>query len=46
MFGGKECFLSFSFRSQNRDTVELQWLEQLLNYENMFETGVGRAKEC
>ena len=27
-------------------TVELQWLEHLWNHENMFETGVVRAKEC
>ena len=27
-------------------TVELQWLEHLWNYENMFETGVVRANEC
>ena len=27
-------------------SVELQWLEHLWNYENMFETGVVRAKEC
>ena len=27
-------------------TVELQWLELLLNHENMFETGVVRANEC
>ena len=27
-------------------TVELQWLEQLSNRENMFEIGVVRAKEC
>ena len=26
--------------------VELQWLEQLWNHENMFETGVVRANEC
>ena len=28
------------------DTVELQWLEQLWNHENMFETGVVKANEC
>ena len=28
------------------NTVELQWLEHLWNYENMFETGVVRANEC
>ena len=27
-------------------TVELQWLEHLWNYENMFEIGVVRANEC
>ena len=27
-------------------TVEIQWLEHLWNHENMFETGVVRAKEC
>ena len=27
-------------------TVELQWLEHLLDYENKFETGVVRASEC
>ena len=27
-------------------TVELQWLEHLLNHENMFEAGVVRATEC
>ena len=27
-------------------TVELQWFEHLRNHENMFETGVVRAKEC
>ena len=26
--------------------VELQWLEHLLDHENMFETGVVRANEC
>ena len=26
------------------NTVELQWLEHLWNYENIFETGVVRAK--
>ena len=28
------------------NTVELQWLGHLWNYENMFETGVVRANEC
>ena len=27
-------------------TIELQWLEYLWNYENMFKTGVVRANEC
>ena len=27
-------------------TVELQWLEHLLNHEYMFETGVVQANEC
>ena len=27
-------------------TVEIQWLEQLWNHENMFETGEVRAYEC
>ena len=27
-------------------TVELQWLELIWNHENIFETGVVRAKEC
>ena len=27
-------------------TVELQWLEHLVNHENMFEKGVVRANEC
>ena len=27
-------------------TVELQWLEYLEHHENMFETGVVRAKGC
>ena len=30
----------------NQYTVELQWLEHLWDYENMFETGVVRASEC
>ena len=35
----KKCFL-FRVISININTVELQWLEHLLNLENMFETGV------
>ena len=27
-------------------TVELQWLEHIWNYENMFETRVVRADKC
>ena len=27
-------------------TVNLQWLEHLWNYENMFEAGVVRANDC
>ena len=27
-------------------TVELQWLEHLWDYENMFETGVVRVNKC
>ena len=35
-----------AFKENNLiSTVELLWLEHLLNYENMFETGVVRA-EC
>ena len=33
-------------REKQADTVELQWLEHLLDYENMFEIGVVRAGEC
>ena len=29
----------------NVNTVELQWLEHLWDYENLFETGVVRAIE-
>ena len=29
-----------------RNTVELQWLEHLWNYEYLFETGIVRANEC
>ena len=29
-----------------KHTVQLQWLEHLLNYENMFEIGLVRANEC
>ena len=27
-------------------TVELQWLKHLWDHENMFETGIVRAREC
>ena len=33
-------------KGNNPNTVELRWLEHLLNHENMFETGVVRASEC
>ena len=32
--------------TENSFTVELQRLEHLWDYENMFETGVVRANEC
>ena len=32
--------------SRDINTVELQWLEHLLNHENMFESGVASANEC
>ena len=32
-------------RYGNKNTVELQWLEQAGNHENMFETGVVGASE-
>ena len=28
------------------NTVELQWLEHIQDYENMFQRGVVRANEC
>ena len=28
------------------NTVELQWLEHLWDYENKFETGIVRANDC
>ena len=31
---------------QTLNIVELQWLEYLLDHENMFETGVVRVNEC
>ena len=33
-------------QQQIKCTVELQWLEHLWDYENMFETAVVRANEC
>ena len=36
---------SSSHSNSHSNTVELQWLEQLWNHENMFETGVVRANE-
>ena len=36
---------SSSLWQQRVHTVEVQWLEHLLNYENMFETGVVLASE-
>ena len=37
---------SMSKPSAKRNTVELQWLENLWNHEIMFETVVVRANEC
>ena len=42
--------LVFEFASKDgkewvQNTVELQWLEHLWGYENLFETGVVRANE-
>ena len=34
------------FKGKFTITVELQWLEQIWNYENMFATREGRANEC
>ena len=31
---------------QINNTVELQWLEHLWDYENIFKTGVVRTSEC
>ena len=39
------CFLSHFENETLLNTVELQWLEDLWNHENMFETGVVRANE-
>ena len=27
-------------------TVEVQWLEHLMNHENLFEEGIVRANDC
>ena len=35
-----------SSATNNVNTVELQWLEHLWDYENVFEIGVVRANEC
>ena len=46
------AFIRFSFRGHRRlldsliNTVELQWLEHLLNHEKMFKTGEVRANKC
>ena len=40
------CVIEWSGVFFYKNTVELQWLEQLLNRRNMFETGVVRAFEC
>ena len=31
---------------EDASTVELQWLEHLRDFENMFKTGEVRANEC
>ena len=48
----KENFLCYKkqrrgkgIKEPNLHTVELQWLEQLWNHENMFKRGVVRATE-
>ena len=38
--------INWTVIEQRTGTVELQWLEHLWDYENMFETGVLRANEC
>ena len=35
----------FFFQQKSTDTVKLQWLEHLRDYENLFETWVVRATE-
>ena len=37
---------NFSFLLFPPHTVELQWLQHLCNYENMFKTGEVQANEC
>ena len=41
----KSLFVKNAY-SRLQYAVELQWLEHLWDYENMFETGVVRANEC
>ena len=40
-----EPFHTRAFSTRFPNTVELQWLEHLWEYENLFETGVVRAIE-
>ena len=40
LYGGGQSRKLYSY------TVELQWLEQLWNHKNIFETGEVRANEC
>ena len=40
------CLVCMCVCEKNIHTVELQWLEHLLNHENMFETGAVSAKGC
>ena len=40
------CFPNNTATVWINNTVELKWLEHLLDHENMFETGVVRANEC
>ena len=37
--------VQFSVGKNNLNKIELQWLENLWNRENMFETGVVRGSE-
>ena len=34
------------YSDYEKNTVKLQWLEHLLDHENMFEKGVVRANDC